>query len=72
MNQSRANLFQPGFFTRLQMYRMPVKAALAQQTECLVGIQIIARIGEEIFHPCDFIDLFAEMGLHQAFVKFLP
>ncbi len=51
---------------------MAEDGAVAQQPVFLIGVKIVARMGDKFAHPCDFVDLFAEMGLHQAVGPFRP
>ena len=37
-----------------------------------VGIKVVAGMGDKVTDPCDFIDLFAKVGLHQAIWVFAP
>ena len=67
MDKRRADFSQPVLFAVLKMYRMAVKPAGAQQADPLVCVEIIPGFREQLFHPGDFVGLFRQMRLHQAF-----
>ena len=72
MDDRSADLAQPVPFARLKVYRVAVNPALPQQTVLFVGIEIVPRLRVEAAHPFDFIELFAQMGLHQALRPLRP
>ena len=53
-------------FARFKVDRMAEHRTFADEAMLLIGIKIITGVGDQIADPCDFIDLFAEMCLHQA------
>ncbi len=72
-------VFEVGQWTRLapastsrsrlalgQVDRVAVDGAFAQQALRLVGVEVVARLREEVLHPGDLVGLFGQMGLHQA------
>ena len=72
MHQACIHLAQAVFFALCQVDGMAIDPARAQEAMCLVGVKVIARRGIKIAHPGDFVDLLAEMGLHQAIGVFCP
>ena len=72
MHQTGPRLGQTVFFTRGQVDGMAVNSAFAQQALCLVSVQIIAGLREQIADPSDFVMLLRQMRLHQAIGVFTP
>ena len=45
------------YFARLKMDGMAINAPRAQKPVLRIGVEIIARCGEELAHPSDFLGL---------------
>ena len=66
MDKAGSGLDQAGLFAGGQVDRVAVDRAFAQKTLGLIGIQIIAGLGEQVANPGNLVRLFGKVGLHQA------
>mmetsp|Transcript_23745 Transcript_23745/g.42565 ORF Transcript_23745/g.42565 Transcript_23745/m.42565 type:complete len:294 (-) Transcript_23745:56-937(-) len=72
MHQGGPNVGQTIHLARGQVDRVTVKAARAQQTVRLIGVQIVPRIRVNLGNPSDFVLLLGQMRLHEATGKLGP
>ena len=72
MDEPRAGFAQAGAFAVGQVDRVAEERARADQPVRLVDVEIVARLRIERADPGDFLELFAQMRLHQAIGVFGP
>jgi hypothetical protein len=72
MDEGGVGLLQPGPFAVGQVDGVAEDGAGAHEAEAFVGVEVVARLGEELGHPGAFVGLFRKVGLHQAVRVFGP
>ena len=72
MHHGGVHLSQPRDFAIRQVDGVTIDTAGAQQSVGFVGIEVVARGWEQLLDPCDFVDLFGQVRLHQAVGVFRP
>ena len=63
---------QAGALAVAQVDGVAVDRAFAQEALRLVGVEVVAGLGEEVADPGDLVQLFGKVGLHQAVGEFAP